>query len=363
MPSIASRPSPRSRPARDGVKPRRRSSRPPRAHRGHPAPRQPHDPGDGRDPGLDRLRPGEVWRHDRRSDRPDRTSPGFTPPVKHKTASRGRTATSPSDRGPGSPEAVAEGRSGCRAVLAAGNVRAALRGRPGGKTPLHRHAARRRRKRTEPKPGTAVSLQQEHLRPGHRARRASGPGSRSSQPNQIRHPYATRIRREYGLEAAQVLLGHSKADVTQLYAERTCLARDSRKDRLIPTTPRARPGFFLDSAKNHRGSPGSMDPNVLLLGCPRTNQTGKYSPRSTKDSPPQPEMASMQCGVASSRSSKPLSSSRLREATFPCIRRPSLGGSRSEPRPPMARVSGWRRPGSHPAGRRPRMPSRRSCRH
>jgi integrase len=39
-------------------------------------------------------------------------------------------------------------------------------------------------------------------------------------PNQIRHSYATRVRREYGLEAAQVLLGHSKADVTQVYAER-----------------------------------------------------------------------------------------------------------------------------------------------
>jgi integrase len=39
-------------------------------------------------------------------------------------------------------------------------------------------------------------------------------------PNQIRHSYATRIRREFGLEAAQVLLGHSKADVTQIYAER-----------------------------------------------------------------------------------------------------------------------------------------------
>jgi integrase len=39
-------------------------------------------------------------------------------------------------------------------------------------------------------------------------------------PNQIRHAFATRIRREYGLEAAQILLGHSKADVTQIYAER-----------------------------------------------------------------------------------------------------------------------------------------------
>ena len=39
-------------------------------------------------------------------------------------------------------------------------------------------------------------------------------------PNQLRHSYATRVRKDYGLEAAQVLLGHSQADVTQIYAER-----------------------------------------------------------------------------------------------------------------------------------------------
>src|SRR5262249_4112891 len=39
-------------------------------------------------------------------------------------------------------------------------------------------------------------------------------------PNQIRHTFATEVRRVYGLEAAQVLLGHAKADVTQVYAER-----------------------------------------------------------------------------------------------------------------------------------------------
>ncbi len=31
---------------------------------------------------------------------------------------------------------------------------------------------------------------------------------------------ATRIRSEFGLETAQVVLGHAKADVTQIYAER-----------------------------------------------------------------------------------------------------------------------------------------------
>lgn len=38
--------------------------------------------------------------------------------------------------------------------------------------------------------------------------------------NQLRHTAGTEIRRTYGLEAAQVVLGHSKADITQIYAER-----------------------------------------------------------------------------------------------------------------------------------------------
>jgi integrase len=39
-------------------------------------------------------------------------------------------------------------------------------------------------------------------------------------PNRLRHTYASEVRKEHGLEAAQVLLGHSRADVTQVYAER-----------------------------------------------------------------------------------------------------------------------------------------------
>lgn len=39
-------------------------------------------------------------------------------------------------------------------------------------------------------------------------------------PHQLRHTYATRVRKEFGLEAAQILLGHTKADVTQICAER-----------------------------------------------------------------------------------------------------------------------------------------------
>ena len=39
-------------------------------------------------------------------------------------------------------------------------------------------------------------------------------------PNQLRHAAATEIRRQFGLEAAQVTLGHASADVSQIYAER-----------------------------------------------------------------------------------------------------------------------------------------------
>ncbi|MBN1435684.1 MAG: tyrosine-type recombinase/integrase [Sedimentisphaerales bacterium] len=39
-------------------------------------------------------------------------------------------------------------------------------------------------------------------------------------PHQLRHAAATRIRQTYGLEAAQVILGHARADVTEIYAQR-----------------------------------------------------------------------------------------------------------------------------------------------
>lgn len=38
-------------------------------------------------------------------------------------------------------------------------------------------------------------------------------------PHRLRHNAATVIRKKYGLEAAQIMLGHRKADVTQIYAE------------------------------------------------------------------------------------------------------------------------------------------------
>ncbi len=37
-------------------------------------------------------------------------------------------------------------------------------------------------------------------------------------PGRLRHTVATRLRSEFGLDVAQIILGHSQADVTQVYA-------------------------------------------------------------------------------------------------------------------------------------------------
>jgi integrase len=55
------------------------------------------------------------------------------------------------------------------------------------------------------------------------ARKEKDPGSTPVEdwsPNQLRHAAATEIRKRFGLEAAQVVLGHTSADITQVYAER-----------------------------------------------------------------------------------------------------------------------------------------------
>lgn len=39
-------------------------------------------------------------------------------------------------------------------------------------------------------------------------------------PHQLRHTRGTEVRKKYGLEAAQVALGHARANVTEIYAEK-----------------------------------------------------------------------------------------------------------------------------------------------
>lgn len=50
--------------------------------------------------------------------------------------------------------------------------------------------------------------------------RRSGRGGGDAGRHQLRHLLATEVRRAFGLEAAQVVLGHSHAAITQVYAER-----------------------------------------------------------------------------------------------------------------------------------------------
>lgn len=38
-------------------------------------------------------------------------------------------------------------------------------------------------------------------------------------PHQLRHNAATYLRHEFGIEVAQLILGHQSADVTEIYAE------------------------------------------------------------------------------------------------------------------------------------------------
>lgn len=51
-------------------------------------------------------------------------------------------------------------------------------------------------------------------------RAAKRAGAQHWSPYQLRHLFATEVRKQFGLEAAQTVLGHKRADVTQIYAER-----------------------------------------------------------------------------------------------------------------------------------------------
>jgi integrase len=39
-------------------------------------------------------------------------------------------------------------------------------------------------------------------------------------PHQLRHNVATRLRKDFGIDVAQVVLGHKTLSVTQVYAEK-----------------------------------------------------------------------------------------------------------------------------------------------
>jgi integrase len=63
----------------------------------------------------------------------------------------------------------------------------------------------------------------QHSRDGYRraiTRACQRVGIEPWHPNQLRHSLGTEVRKKFGLEASQVILGHAQADITQVYAER-----------------------------------------------------------------------------------------------------------------------------------------------
>jgi integrase len=94
-----------------------------------------------------------------------------------------------------------------------------------------RKSAMRERRKTKVQPSQVDrSKASDGRRPGERytrqsyaraiARACGNAGVERWSPNQLRHSRGTEIRKLYGVEGAQVVLGHAKADVTQVYAER-----------------------------------------------------------------------------------------------------------------------------------------------
>lgn len=84
------------------------------------------------------------------------------------------------------------------------------------KTPVQ--PSQRNRRRKKPK----VQPREHYTTDTYRSAIAGGcekAGIASWAPNQLRHSAATRLRRERGIEAARVVLGHASATVTEIYAE------------------------------------------------------------------------------------------------------------------------------------------------
>jgi len=86
------------------------------------------------------------------------------------------------------------------------------------RTPMTPSQARRRC-RTKPKraPGTRYTIEAYRRAV---ARACAKAGVPRWSPNQLRHAHATALRKQSGLEAAQVLLEHARLETTQVYAER-----------------------------------------------------------------------------------------------------------------------------------------------
>jgi integrase len=172
---------------------------------------------------LTGMRPGEIWvmttgQIDRT---PDVYGNWWYSPTKHKTVDMGRDRKIPLG-----PKAQAVLKPWLRAdpdAILFSPIEASARHyeeqRQSRKTPLYPSSRKRRGKKRGPKrvPKQTYNKNSYALAIERGCVRAGVPVFR---PNQIRHTLGTKVRREFSLEHAQVVLGHAKADVSQRYAER-----------------------------------------------------------------------------------------------------------------------------------------------
>ena len=192
---------------------------------------------------LTGMRPGEVVRV-RPADLDTTGKLWQYRPAQHKTAHHGHVRTI--YLGPKAQAVVAPflaGRPPERPLFcpadAVAERRAAVAARR--RTPLScgNVAGSNRKRKPRRVPGETYSVESYHQairyackRADRLAREAAGPESAAAggrlvplwHPNQLRHSAATRLRKEFGLEAAQVILGHKTLLVTQVYAEKNVAA-------------------------------------------------------------------------------------------------------------------------------------------
>lgn len=168
---------------------------------------------------LTGMRPGEVTRL-KLSEIDTAGDVWFYRPKKHKTAHKGKSRV------------IAIGKR-AQAIITAFRTKDDTEYLFSPRKAVAEHnAARRAARKTKPSPGEVRlraaekkhRVYKDHYTT-HRydvavARAAEKAGVPHWAPNQLRHSFATRVRKEHGLEAVQVSLGHSRADVTQVYAER-----------------------------------------------------------------------------------------------------------------------------------------------
>jgi integrase len=67
---------------------------------------------------------------------------------------------------------------------------------------------------------TLSRVKPKDLTPDQRAELVAWHKTHRWHPHQLRHNAATALRARYGLEVAQVVLGHANADTAKIYAER-----------------------------------------------------------------------------------------------------------------------------------------------